>query len=324
MCLRMERLAQYPEKKAEQEAYAREHPVLSSAGTVIASPLQSVEYGMMSLLYAGHSDPQNLDTYIPIDTTAMTVTNYVVNTRNAVSKEIAENTNWEIFGNNVAAFLYNTGMSLADSMTCIAAFGPAAPYVIGGGTAAQTLKDVAERGGSNRQAIVCGLAVGTVEAVLEKAPVDEVIKILGTGEVGSVKTLIKNVFKQANLEFTEEGLTEIADILIDTAIMGDNSNFANRVSGYMANGLSEGAAKKQALLDCAAQVGRAALAGYISGGVIGGVASKVNYNANAQAGKTNPVEGTYNLGAVDTTNGTQNQTVAHDIRTDTDVMSMAI
>lgn len=75
-----------------------------------------------------------------------------------MSKKIADNTDWELFGQNVASFLYNTGMSIGDSASQVALLGPWATYLMGASAASQQAVNVLERGGSNSQAFWGGLA----------------------------------------------------------------------------------------------------------------------------------------------------------------------
>ena len=63
-------------------------------------------------------------------------------------------------------------------------------------------------------------------------------------------------------------LTEIANILSDTAIMGESSDFEQLVTQYQLMGMDEDEARKQAYLDSVAQV---VWAGMAMGGATSGV-----------------------------------------------------
>lgn len=65
-------------------------------------------------------------------------------------------------------------------------------------------------------------------------------------------------------------LTEIANILSDTAIMGESSDFEQLVTQYQLMGMDEDEARKQAYLDSVAQVVWAGVGGALSGMAMGG------------------------------------------------------
>lgn len=79
-------------------------------------------------------------------------------------------------------------------------------------------------------------------------------KLLEAKTINSVKDLLRATAQQAGTEASEEMLTEIANILSDTAIMGESSDFEQLVAQYQLIGLTEDEARKQAYLDSVAQV----------------------------------------------------------------------
>lgn len=265
---------EYERNLQEWETWAREHPILASVDTVLVSPFQGIDYLKVMAGGIGTSDTGNPETYVPMNVYNMDATNYVSTVRNTVSKEIKENTDWELFGQNMASFLYQTGMSVADSATQVAAFGSAATWLMGASAAANQAKNVIERGGTNRQAFWGGLTAGAAEALFEKVSID---RLLSTRSVNSMKDLLKETVQQAGVEASEEMLTEISNILTDAVIMEDSSNFAQAVAQYEMQGLDEDEAKRQALLDSIAQVAWAGAGGALSGGIMGGTVNAFNY-----------------------------------------------
>lgn len=280
----MQRDAEEYEKSVQEwETWAKEHPILSSAETVLVSPFQGIDYLKTMVGGIGTSDPSNLQTYVPMNVYNMDATNFVSTVRGTVSKEIEENTDWELFGQNVASFLYQTGMSVADSAVQVGAatalgVPTAATFFMGASAASNQAKDVIERGGTNEQAFWGGLAAGAAEALFEKVSID---RLLSVHSVSSVKDLLKETVKQAGVEASEEMLTEISNIITDAAIMGDKSNFEEMVAQYEMQGLSEDEAKKQALLDSIGQVAWAGAGGALSGMAMGGVVNTMNYAGDA-------------------------------------------
>ena len=281
----LEDAAQYREDMGEWQEYAREHPILSSVDTLLTAPFQGFDFLRVMGQNIGHSDRDDPENYVPMNSYDMELTNYINAVRQTVSEEIEGATNWEIFDQNVAAFLYQTGMSIGDSSLNLLAFGPTGALVVGSSTAAANqAKDIIDRGGSKEQAFMGGMAAGAFEAVFEKVSIDN---LLATKSVTGWKSWLKETAKQAGIEASEETFTEIANILADAAIMGDNSNYDVAVTEYVAQGMSQEDAERQAFFDLIGQVVQAGVGGAISGGVMGGAVNGVNGMANAAYNRYN-------------------------------------
>ena len=168
-------------------------------------------------------------------------------------------------------------------------------------------KNVIERGGSNSQAFWGGLAAGAAEALFEKISVDRLLK---PKSITGWKSLLKETVKQAGVEASEEMLTEIANILSDSAIMGESSDFSVSVKAYQEQGLSESEAKKKAFLECIGQVAWAGAGGALSGGIMGGAAGSLNI---ANQGVNNR-----NVGNQLMRSGLTDETIDDGLRLDTD------
>ena len=262
---RQERAAAAEQQRRQTADWADEHPVLASRASVGASALQAID--SPRLIATGGGSEDDLRTYTPADPNAAIISNFVTGVRDTVSKKIEESTDWELFGQNVASFLYNTGMSIGDSASQVALLGPWATYLMGASAASQQAVNVLERGGSNTQAFWGGLAAGAAEAVFEKFSVD---RLLRARNVNSVKDLLRETAKQAGTEASEEMLTEVANILSDTAVMGQSSDFEQLVTQYQLMGMGEDEARKQAYLDSLSQVVWAGVGGALSGAAMGG------------------------------------------------------
>lgn len=281
----LEDAAQYREDMEEWQEYAREHPILSSVDTLLTAPFQGFDFLRVMGQNIGHSDRDDPENYVPMNSYDMELTNYINAVRQTVSEEIEGATNWEIFDQNVAAFLYQTGMSIGDSSLNLLAFGPTGALVVGSSTAAANqAKDIIDRGGSKEQAFMGGMAAGAFEAIFEKVSIDN---LLATKSVTGWKSWLKETAKQAGIEASEETFTEIANILADAAIMGDNSNYDVAVAEYVAQGMSQEDAERQAFFDLIGQVVQAGVGGAISGGVMGGAVNGVNGMANAAYNRYN-------------------------------------
>lgn len=290
---RQERAAEAERQRQQTAAWAGEHPVLASLASVGASALQAVD--IPRLIATGGGSEDDLRTYTPADPNAAIISNFVTGVRDTVSKKIADNTDWELFGQNVASFLYNTGMSIGDSASQVALLGPWATYLMGASAASQQAVNVLERGGSNSQAFWGGLAAGAAEAVFERFSIE---KLLEAKTINSVKDLLRATAQQAGTEASEEMLTEIANILSDTAIMGESSDFEQLVTQYQLMGMDEDEARKQAYLDSVAQVVWAGVGGALSGMAMGGATSGVDLaGRNIRQGirdyQTSPIDDAY-------------------------------
>ena len=268
---RQETAKEAAETREQTEGWAREHPVLSSIASVAAAPLQAVD--LPRLIASGRGDENDLNTYTPADPNAAVISNFVTTVRDTVSKDIEENTDWTLFGQNVGSFLYNTLLSVGESASQMALLGPWATYLMGASAASQQAVDVLERGGSNSQAFWGGLAAGAAEAVFEKFSVD---RLLSAKSINGMKDLLRETAKQAGTEASEEMLTEISNILTDTAIMGETSNFQQMVDQYRMQGLDDDDAKRQAVMDSIAQVLWAGAGGALSGAAMGGATRGMN------------------------------------------------
>ena len=262
---RLDRAAEAERQQRQTAAWAGEHPVLASLASVGASALQAID--IPRLIATGGGSEEDLRTYTPADPNAAIISNFVTGVRDTVSKKIEESTDWDLFGQNMASFLYNTGMSIGDSASQVALLGPWATYLMGASAASQQAVNVLERGGSNTQAFWGGLAAGAAEAVFEKFSVD---RLLRARSVNSVKDLLRETAKQAGTEASEEMLTEVANILSDTAVMGQSSDFEQLVTQYQLMGMDEDEARKQAYLDSLSQVVWAGVGGALSGAAMGG------------------------------------------------------
>lgn len=298
---------EYRKKQKEWEQYATKHPIASSISSVIMSPFQGLDYLRLGIENIGKNNVNDPENYVPLNVYDMDATNYVSAIRGTVSKNIEKNTDWNLFGQNVASFLYQTGMSVADSAAQIAAFGNGAVFLMGASAASNQAKNVIERGGSNSQAFWGGLAAGAAEALFEKISVDRLLK---PKSITGWKSLLKETVKQAGVEASEEMLTEIANILSDSAIMGESSDFSVSVKAYQEQGLSESEAKKKAFLECIGQVAWAGAGGALSGGIMGGAAGSLNI---ANQGVNNR-----NVGNQVMRSGLTDETIDDGLRLDTD------
>ena len=206
-----------------------------------------------------------------------------------IAYEVAQATGMEGAG-KVAKFLYDGMMSGADSTALALLAGgvnagiatPAmglevagtatanglASIVLGSSAASETVMDVVERGGSTEQAITAGMLAGVAEAVFEKVSIDSLLDKFKSTNATTFKKVVKNAILQGVTEATEEGATELTNIIADKYVMGSLSNIEQMKQAGMTDAQITGALAKQ--------VGAAALAGMLMGVVGGGAASTFN------------------------------------------------
>lgn len=168
-------------------------------------------------------------------------------------------------------FAKEAGLAVFDWGTQAATLGPLTPYVMAAGAAAGNTKEALERGGTTDEAVMYGLAGGAAEAITEKLGYDRLFE-LGkiTKNKGAVSTFLKSLLPQAASEGAEEATSEVANILADTIIMGDNSQMKQIAQTAMENGATESEAVKTALMEGLKQVAYSGAVGAASGGVIAG------------------------------------------------------
>lgn len=210
-------------------------------------------------------------------------TNYSADTRKYVGENIAEETEgFEIFGQNIPSFLYQTGMSVADSAVGATMFGSGFSVVMGTSAAQQRAKELKEAGASPEEIARGSVASGIVEMLWEKVSLDNLISMKNSD---SLLGVVKNTLKQAGIEGSEEFATEVSNVLFDTASRGKNSDAYKMYEEYLARGFSEEEAEKMVKQDINSQIAWAFVGGAISGTALGGSSSVVQHHDLSNTGK---------------------------------------
>lgn len=248
---------------------AKEHPWLSSAmsvGTNMMAGAGALDIAAQNALNG--TDPFT-DEKMAVDRyTKSMVPSTVTNTiRGSVSEDMS----------GIGSFLYNTGMSMADSLATLAIGGAtglhgAADVILGGAAASQAITDAYDRGASDSQAMSVGLLYGTAEALFEHISLDKLRMFHTSAAAGkkTAKTLVKDMLKQSFVEGSEEVCTDIANVISDAIVMADKSEINQTIAAYQADGMSEDEATRRAWLDWLGQTAQDFAGGMISGGVMTG------------------------------------------------------
>lgn len=253
----------------------REHPILASALSVPLSITSGLGYLDLATQKIG-----NPDKAIDFNTGTMRAAGAGAAIRETAVEGM----------NGLESFLYQTGMSMADS-TAIAAlsqFGvPGASVLLSGSAATSAAREAKERGGTDAQALGYGLAAGIAEGIFETISLEMLTKN-AIGRLGRqaaeqagtqrILTLLKSAGIQAATEGSEEVFTTIANTISDAVIMGDKSEYAQNKQLYMDAGMSEDEAKKKAAEDWLTGILGDFLGGALSGGIMGGAASAISAN----------------------------------------------
>lgn len=249
--------------------YSEKHPVLGSAASVLTTPAKWV--GMYNEVY---NKTKNTNEPINPYGVAYFYNNLQEAAREGVTQDMGQTGN----------FLYSTGMSILDSLVASTAGPLGGAAILGGGAGTDAIKDAKERGASDNQALLTGIASGTAEALFEKISLGN-LKSLSEVPISSVKDIAKNVVKSVFVNASEEAATELSNTITDHIIMQDLSNYNLAYEHYLSLGMGEEEAKKRASMDMAKQIGLSALGGALSGGVMGGAGQGINYLRGSSIGR---------------------------------------
>lgn len=256
----------------------RKDPVAMSAVT----PLVNLMGGAGQVDVWAQAALKRRNDYKPVDYNRMmgAPSRFVSTVRETVSDDI---------GNPAGSFLYNTGMSIADFVAAAllgggggvagsagqtakmaqfakAALGNIPTTLIGMSAGTQAMTEAVERGATDRQAVGIGLAASIAEIISEKVSLGAVLKAT------SADTLAKffvQMLKNAGVEGSEEGVTDIANAAADAIIMGDKNEWTRLVLYYQSQGMTPAEAQKQAFKDWGTHVMADAAAGALSGFLMG-------------------------------------------------------
>lgn len=262
--------------------------VLLNTGLSIASIPLSIIGGITSFLdnTVNQLQGDSINPYSP----AQSFRNFATTVRGEVGAEIADTATWEMFGQNVMQNVYNSAMSMGDSLVGAATMGSWYSLVAASGAAASHAADLYEKGASNSQIFWGGLAAGAAEAVFEKFSIDNLLKAKNPANFGQY---VLEVLKQAGVEGSEEVATELANLITDGIVMGSQSDLSLAIKQYEngyydENGIyhesmSHEDALKKAMIDKVSEVVWAGISGMLSGGgsssIMTGIQTIQNSNA---------------------------------------------
>lgn len=259
-------------EKEKTREFSKEHPLLGTAMDTIA-PMAAYEPYIAGV--AAQMTGSDLDLNHPVFAPVTGEESIREGVKDAVGR------------GPVKDFLVDTGLSMAQSLGRIP-LGPAAGGLSAGLSAASSgYMDARERGGTEGQALFQGAAQGAAESLGESLSLGSLEKFKQNPGKG-VKNFLLNAAKQAAVEGSEEGATEILNTISDRFIMGEKSNYNQAYQYYKNQGMSETEAKKAARIDAGKNIGLSALGGALSGGILSaGVQAVGNHTRANEATQEN-------------------------------------
>ena len=253
--------------KAEEEwaTYAKEHPVGSSAFSVLESPLKGLSYLGQAADYLSDGEIDQNAGYNKFS--------YI---NSAIRDEV--NTIVEDNWGGMGSFAYQTGMSMGDFLLNTAITGgnqALSLAIMGTGAAADATISAKDRGLSDNQAFALGTIAGAAEIITEKVSLDALLD-----KTALTKSAMGYFLKNTLAEGSEEVGSDIINLVADVLISKDKSEWQTSIDAYEAEGMTEKEAFWRAVRDQAENMGLDFLGGAVSGGVMSGAGIAINAGLN--------------------------------------------
>ena len=231
--------------------------------------------------YAATGDISAKSGLTPADI-GMAMTSAIASSLNKKSGTINDNV-WVIGGKGLGD-LYETGVSILNSLASVYMLGGVGTYANFFGQASKTAyEEGIQRGLSVDKALTYGYASGVAEVAGEMFSIEHLIKMKNPS---SLKGIIKNIFVQGGIEASEESATTLMNTISDAIINGDKSELASNYYALIQAGYSPADAEKLVIADWTQGVMYDALGGFVSGVASAGVHSTVQgsmtYKGDAQ------------------------------------------
>lgn len=310
-----EKLQQYIKQSLNEQqmdeytASARESAAAHPVGTSLASSAANLVGGMgylaalpRTVANTWNAATGNYDAYIPIDENANSfrATKYAQTVREEVARQLQEKyPDGEFLGQNTAAFLYDTGMSMLDNILQVgvgmgllgapamaeaaasggvsaavaagsAAASPVSLGMMGLTTASQKLLEMTDEGVDTTTAYNLATAAGAIEVLTEKIGLDEFINGLGRQTAATtLRRIGQQVGRQTLAEGTEEAASDVLNLAADLLLRMDQADFVRDIDRARRQGLSKGEAVWSVVEDQLKQTGVSFAGGALSGALFG-------------------------------------------------------
>lgn len=208
--------------------------------------------------------------------------NHLSDITSTIRGTVSEKVNWEIGNWDAFDFVYNSGMSMADSFASTMMLGNLGGLALGLSAAGQGTNAALDRGMTGDDAFWTGFTSGLFEGLFETASIGK-FNALKEIPGNTVKAFARNLGSSMITNASEEALTEIANIAYDLVANGAFSQAETAVRMYMAAGMSEKDARNKVLKENIGQVIEAGASGAFMGIGMGGVGQGVGYYNNTKA-----------------------------------------
>nr|DAW33960.1 MAG TPA: nuclease [Bacteriophage sp.] len=268
--------------------------IISSALSVpanLASGIGAIDIGIQRAANAESGRPVDFnsawqDPYYYTNTVRSTISNNLDTKYGTLSDSIP------VIGGQGLGFLYQTGMSMADSAAIagltMATGIPevAGTSLLGGSAAVSSMHDAHNNGLSDGQAIATGVLAGIAETAFEYISLDKLMAkpaLVGGTKATQFKNWLVQTAKQAGVEGSEEFFTTAANLLSDFIVNGDQSDIKSTYQQYLNQGYSASEAAARTFGDELSGAVLDFAGGFISGGVMGGVKMGTSAIQNARA-----------------------------------------
>lgn len=220
--------------------------------------------------YAATGDVSAKSGLTPADI-GMAMTSAIASSLNEKSGTINDNV-WVIGGKGLGD-LYETGVSILNSLASVYMLGGVGTYANFFGQASKTAyEEGIQRGLSVDKALTYGYASGVAEVAGEMFSIEHLIKMENPS---SLKGIIKNIFVQGGIEASEESATTLMNTISDAIINGDKSELSSNYYALIQAGYSSEEASQLAISDWTQGIMYDALGGFVSGVASAGVHSTV-------------------------------------------------
>lgn len=143
--------------------------------------------------------------------------------------------------------------------------------ILGTGAAQSTMQDLQRRGVTDSQVALGGLLAGAAETFFEEFSIEKLITQGSALGEKTFKDRLRSVLQSMGTNFSEEFNTEVANILWDSVLLGENSEARQKEAQYRRLGLTETEARDQVFKEQIMQVTEAGLGGALMGAAFGAV-----------------------------------------------------
>lgn len=258
-----------------------ENPLIATAFSAV-SPVATLAGGIANILESG-IDLATGREYNPYSS-MREISNTNTHGREVVGSNIAEATEgFELFGQNIPSFLYNTGMSVLDTTVGGYGIGPAYTFLMGANAYQDKAKELTEAG--EDASTVQGLAIvsGALEVAFEYIGFDNLMKLKDADSVG--KIFYNALVSQGGAEGMEEFGTSLGNMWADYSFRGKDSEYMKMHSDLLARGFSEKEANTEVAKAIGSELFWSYVGGHLSGTGLGGTQSVAQYAGNVATGK---------------------------------------